>query len=442
MHKYDCVVVGAGFTGLAAAQRLARNGHSVLVLEQDKEVGGLAGGFSVGSVELEKFYHHWFTNDTYVTDLAAEIGCAHQVLTRDSRTGMYFSGNFFKLSTPLDLILFKPLSLYSRIRTGIATLALRRIRDWKKLESLTAREWLLRYFGKEAFEVLWEPLLVGKFGSHADRISAVWFWKKLALRGSSRGKGGAEQLSYYRGGFARLARDIAGAVTASGSQVSTGIGATSVTRDGEDYVVAAGDGEHFTARNVLITTPLKTASSLLRGAADPAYCERLNRIEYLGNVCLVLVLDHSLSDIYWLNVNDPSFPFVGIIEHTNFEPTETYEGRHIVYLSRYLDTSDPVYSLETSQLVEFALPHIQRMFPDFDAKWIKQAFSWRVDHAQPIIECNYSQVVPEMETPLDGVYIASMAQVYPEDRGTNYAIREGWKAADVIMERLASSEGS
>ena len=51
------------------------------------------------------------------------------------------------------------------------------------------------------------------------------------------------------------------------------------------------------------------------------YVERLRRIRFLANVCIVLELDRSLSDTYWLNVNDPGFPFVGVIEHTNFEPS-------------------------------------------------------------------------------------------------------------------------
>ena len=43
---------------------------------------------------------------------------------------------------------------------------------------------------------------------------------------------------------------------------------------------------------------------------------------------------------------------------------------------------------------------------------------------------------PGHETPVPGVFIASMAQVYPEDRGTNYAIRDGRKVACMVDQWL------
>ena len=57
-------------------------------------------------------------------------------------------------------------------------------------------------------------------------------------------------------------------------------------------------------------------------------------------------------------------------------------------------------------------------------------------YAQPIMERHYSKIVPGLTTPLDNLFISTMAQVYPEDRGTNYAIREGWAAAEAVSSRL------
>ena len=110
------VVIGAGFCGLAAAYELGRYGVRVTVVERDADIGGLAGSFQVGSVRLEKFYHHWFTNDLHVMRLIEELGKDDRVLLRATRTGMYFANNFFKLSTPLDLLRFTPLPFRYSIR--------------------------------------------------------------------------------------------------------------------------------------------------------------------------------------------------------------------------------------------------------------------------------------------------------------------------------------
>jgi protoporphyrinogen oxidase len=171
-------------------------------------------------------------------------------------------------------------------------------------------------------------------------------------------------------------------------------------------------------------------------AAD--YVQALRKIEYIANVCLVLELDRSLSSTYWLNVNDPGFPFVGVIEHTNFEPTSTYGGRHIVYLSKYLPESDALYQMSKDEFRDFCIKHLQRMFPEFQSSWILQSHVWRATHSQPIVAKHYSQLIPQVESPVQGFYICTMAQIYPEDRGTNYAVREGRKVGQMLAAKLGA----
>lgn len=432
---YDCVIVGGGFTGLAAAIALIDAGKTVAVIERDHMLGGLASGFDVDGHELEKFYHHWFTSDTHINDIASRIGRRDQIVTRQTRTGMYYSGNFFRLSTPMDLLRFTAIPFLDRIRTGIATLAVRRVKDWKKLEGISAKDWLLKHFGKTAYKVVWEPLLVGKFGAAADDVSAVWFWNKLALRGSSRGKGGGEELAYYRGGFAQLARDIGDFAVKAGGKVMLGAEARAINTHNGVVEVQTSAGI-VRGRTSLVTTPLPHAANILEGATSAAYAQSLNRIRYLGNVCLVLEMTRSLSELYWLNVNDPSFPYVGIIEHTNFEPRESYGGRHIVYLSKYLPVEDALYQMTPEQVFEYSLPYIKRMFPEFDRSWVTRHHVWRAPYAQPIVEKHYSELIPDVRTPIDGVFLSTMAQVYPEDRGTNYAVREGNRIANLIVKEI------
>jgi protoporphyrinogen oxidase len=425
----DVAIVGGGFTGLAAALELGGRGCKVTVFEQDEQVGGLAGSFVVGGRRLEKFYHHWFTSDVFIRDLARRLGREQDILPRETRTGMYYAQRFFRLSSPLDVIRFTPLAFHDRIRLGLTAIAARRISDWRSLESLTAREWLLKICGPVVYRVVWEPLLVGKFGEHASEVSAVWFWNKLKLRGGSRSKEGKEQLAYYRGGFAALLDQMVERIVEQGGRVQLNTRVTGLAvEDGQLTGVSTAQGTLPVSAAVL-TTPLPIAADLLAPAVDPQYAASLRRVRYLSNVAVVLELHRSLSSTYWLNVNDPSFPFVGIIEHTNFEPRETYGGRHVVYLSKYLSRQAELYQMSSEQVVDFSVGALTRMFPQFDRSWIADAHVWRADYSQPIIERHYSRLVPPAETPVRGVFLATMAQIYPEDRGTNYAVRSGFEIA-------------
>jgi len=425
-------IIGAGFTGLAAAYELVKQGVRVEILESAPEIGGLAGSFSANGVQLEKFYHHWFTSDGYIYELVRELGALDQILPRGTRTGLYYANKAYRLSSPADLLRFSPLGAYDRLRLGALVLRARGLRDWKRLEGLTAAEWLRNLGGSRVYKLVWEPLLRGKFGTYAEEVSAVWFWNKLKLRGGSRRRDGAEQLVYYKGGFAALVERLSENIVGRGGLIRRNAVVNGLlVRQGVVSGVICAEGR-IEADAVIATPALPIVADLVEPHCARSYVAALRRIKYLGNVCVVLELDRSLSETYWLNVNDPSFPFVGVIEHTNFEPPSSYQGRHIVYLSKYLTETEALYRMSDQDAFAFTLPHLKRMFPGLCAEWVKALHVWRARYAQPIVERNYGSLIPSHTTPLPGLYVASMAQIYPEDRGTNYAVRDGTRVARMV----------
>ncbi len=428
-------VIGGGFTGLAAAYDLARAGHQVTVFEQERALGGLAGVFELApGIFLERFYHHWFGSDLAVLDWLREIGLQDDLISAPTNTGLYFANSIFRLSSPLDLLKFTPLPFVDRIRTGLMALAARRINDYRELESISAKDWIVKMAGPKSYEVIWAPLLNGKFGRYAADVSAVWFWNKLKLRGSSRGKSGEERLFYVRGGFNRALIRISEVMQELGVNVRLNSPVSEVVVDSGKIVgvrSAAGAVEKFD--QVLVTTPAPIALQICPQLTGPVR-EQLSSIKFLGNVCLVLELSRSLSSTYWLNVADPTFPFVGVIEHTNFDSPEAYGGRHIAFLSKYLPVDEPLFSASPEEIMRFTEPHLKKMFPEFESSWVTAFHVWRERYSQPLVTKHYSQLIPPHRMPIDGLWLATMAQIYPEDRGTNYAVAAGRSVAKMMLE--------
>lgn len=436
---YDVVIVGAGFTGLTAGYELAKQGHKVRIIESDKMSGGLAGTFEFSDgVTIEKFYHHWFNSDNFVSGLVDDLGMKDDIILLKSNTGMYFNGQIWKLSSPLDLLRFTALSIIDRIRLGLLVFKVRKIKDWRAIEHLSIREWLESLCGRKVYQIVWEPLIKSKFSLYADSVSAVWMWKKLVLRGSTRTKKGVEELAYFKGGFGRLAENLVLAIQKLGGDVTFNEKVTSICpQDNRLYSLLTNKGE-VKGRQFLFTPSFQIIAEIFLNKADPHWLLDLKKVKYLGNKCLVLRLKQSLSHTYWLNVNDPGFPFVGVIEHTNFDSPENYKGSHIAFLSRYLSVEDTVWTYSDEEYLELALSHLKRMFPKLEKSWVLDYKIWHAEYAQPVTEKNYSQYVPGINTPFKNGFISTMAQIYPEDRGTNYAIREGKKAADLIQKVLTS----
>jgi len=432
--QYDTVVVGAGYSGVSAALRLAKKGFRVLILEEEENIGGLAGSFEFeDGVTLEKFYHHWFGSDEYVFELLQQLGLIHMVRWAKSRTGSFLNKRIWKLSTPRDLLQFTELSLTERVRLGLVVIYVRLIRDFRKIEDKSIKDWLVPLVGNRVFEVVWEPLVRAKFGRYSEDISAAWMWKKLVLRGGSRKANGSENLAYFEGGFSSLNGLLLNALRENGVDVLLDQRVESFLTDGFGVKGVRTVESEFAAKSVILAIPQPLAARMLN-SSDPknTVTRVVPEIPHLANICLVMRLSHSLSDTYWLNVSDPGFPFVGIVQHSNLDTSDAYGGSHIVYLSRYLEASDSAWGLDDDSYYEYCLPFIKQMFPMFSTSWVVGWRIWRARFAQPVTLRGYSRLVPGFTTQHDNVFQCSMAQIFPEDRGTNYAVRGGAKVASVV----------
>ena len=174
-------IVGAGAGGLAAAYDLCAEGHEVIILEAADHVGGLAAGISTPRWDwsIERYYHHWFASDEHMLALIEELGWSDQVLFPRPVTVVYHAGQFYALDSPIAVLRFPALSLTERLRLGLVIAYLKYLANWQPLEKVTAHEWLQRWVGERAYEILWEPLLVGKFGPYYKEVNMAWFWARI-----------------------------------------------------------------------------------------------------------------------------------------------------------------------------------------------------------------------------------------------------------------------
>jgi protoporphyrinogen oxidase len=431
------IVVGGGVAGLTAAYRLLQGGHEVTVLEAGPELGGLVRTFDAGGEPLECFYHHIFTTDTVIIDLINELGLGDRLVWHDSKVGFFHGGKIWPFVTPMDLLRFKPLPLIDRVRLGLTALYLRRQKKWAGYEKVTAWQWIERYAGRRVLDVVWGPLLRGKFADQAEEVAMAWLWSKISLRFSSRrsGVGSKEQLGYMMGSFGVYIHELEKRIRA-GATVETSAPVKQITVSGgrADGVVLE-DGRRVDADAVLACVP----SERFLPIAPPLgaeYERRVSAARWQWALCYVIALKESLTPIYWLNVGDPDTPFIAVIEHTNFIEKERYGGLNLVYLSNYLTPNHPWFSLSDEELDDLYLPHLAKLNPNFNRDWIVDRWVFKGPNAQPVIRRNYRDDLPDHRTPVPGLYLANMQQIYPEDRGQNYSIRMGDQVAKMAMDDL------
>ena len=434
-------VVGGGVAGLTAAYRLLQAGHEVALFEAGPELGGLVRTFETPGDPLECFYHHLFSTDTTIVRLIDELGLGDRLTWRDSKLGFYHGGRLWDFVTPLDLLRFKPLPLIDRVRLGLAGLYLRRKEDWRAYEQVTAWEWIRRYVGQKGLDVVWGPLLRGKFADQAEEVAMAWLWSKIHLRFASRRAGVSqkEQLGYLLGSFGVYIKELERHIREAGAHVETGQPVQQISvADGRASGLVLADGRAWPADAVIACVPSERFLPMAPPLGEE-YERRVRAARWQWALCYVLALKESLSPIYWLNISDPGTPFIALIEHTNFIEKERYGGLNLVYLSNYLAPDHPWFSLSDAELDDLYLPHLTKFNPRFSRDWIVDRWVFKGPNAQPVIRCNYRDDLPDHRTPVPGLYLANMQQIYPEDRGQNYSIRMGEQVAHLAVEDWAKA---
>lgn len=431
-------VIGGGIAGLSAAYDLADKGFAVDLFEGDSTLGGLAAGFR-GRAEwdwpLEKFYHHLFTNDDAILDLCREIGAEELLWLHRPTTVMHYQGQNYPFDTPLRLLQFPHLPMAEKVRMGavLAYLKYHPRPPWKDFDGLLADRWLEHWMGARGYRTLWQPMLEGKFGPHFQDVNLAWFWARIYKR--------TPQLYYFRGGFQAFVDALAKRVERMGVKIHLGqrVQELQPLPEGGWRVRLENEAEHSYAALLSTTSPHLMA----RIAPDlpETYLGKLTSLQNMGAVVLTVALDRPLlTDTYWVNVpKAEGLPYLALVEHTNMIDPAHYAGDHLLYIGDYLIPEHRRFSMDDGEILAEFLPTLSRFNPDFREEWVTGYWGHRAVYAQPVPVRNYLEKIPSIKTPLPGLYFASMSQVYPWDRGTNYAVEIGRRAASLMTGDLAET---
>ena len=420
-------IIGGGYTGLAASYYLSRKkGAVITVFEKENFLGGLASGFKDKgwSWSLDKYYHHIFTSDSDILKLAEELNC-HLVYIKP-KTSIFYAGKTHSFDSALDLLLFPYISLVARLRTGLTIIFLKLVNNWKPLEKITAEKFIQNTSGYESWKIIWHHLFSAKFGKASKNIPASWFWSRIKKRGRVFG--------YPEGGFDVLTNAIVKQAKKRKVKFLLNTEVKSMAIHVNKFTIKTNKGSFTGFDKVICTLP---AHSFVEITPDlpRVYTKKLMNLKGRGTINLIISLKKQfLSDgTYWLNINDKKFPFIGIVEQTNFISKNKYNNDNIIHIVNYLSPKHLFFKADKKYLIKKFFPYLKKINSEFNESWIKKSWIFKSGFAQPIMGLNYSKIIPSIETPIKNIYLANMQQVYPWDRQTNYAVTLGKKVSEIIL---------
>lgn len=398
MGSKKIAIIGAGLSGLTIAYLLGKEGNKVTIFEKENEIGGLVSSFRIEKSNLEKSYHHFFKTDDELLKLLEELDLKGKIIWRKSSVAVYFNKKMYPFLTAIDLLKFKELALIDKIKMGLVALYLTYDKNWEKYKKVRAYQWMEEKVGKNAYRVIWEPLLKGKFGKNYKEVSMSWLWARINTRGGSKDKSGNEVLGYLDGGLDQLATKLKEKILKNGGKIQLNKEISCLKKIKKDF-------------------DLIIDSRAIKG------------INYIGAITVVFSSEENLSSYYWHNINDPKSPFLAFIQHSNFIEKKKYNNKHIYYLGNYLDHKDKHFKMSDKEIADEWLSYLKNIYPNFNRKKIRELKVFKFKNAQHIVDTNYQ--VPKYKV-TNKNYRLNFAQIYPEDRGMNFAIKEAKKLVKII----------
>lgn len=436
--KKRVAVLGGGFTGLTTAYQLSQQNLDVYLFEKEKKAGGLAAGFKKKEWRwsVENSYHHFFTSDKKACDLAQKLNL--KIIFKKTLTANFTHQRILPLDSPLSLFTFPYLNFWDKIRTGLSLAYLRLTPFWQRFEKDTAERWLIKTQGMRAWRELWQPLFLGKFGKYYQQIAMRWFWARIKKRSAL--------LGYPEGGFQVLIDRLITKTGNYGGKIFCGYEIKEAWFNGKTWRLKIKDklGKFLTFEYDFLVSTLPTGV-FIKIFPQLSSCEvdRLKKIKHLHALTIFMeltkpflpVLDKN-KPVYWLNITDPSFPFLALVEHTNFMEKKNYANHHLIYIGNYLTADHHFFKMSKKDILNVFIPYLKKINPYFSSSFILDSKLLIGYFAQPIVTVNYSKIRPELTTSLPNLYFGNLDSVYPWDRGVNYAIELGYKLADLILTRL------
>ncbi len=410
--------------GMTLAHRLAQQGHSVTLYEAAPELGGLVSSWKMNGVEWDKFYHVILLSDFRTRNILKDIGLENDLEWVETKTGFYMNGKLHSMSDTIEFLKFPTLNLFDKFRLGLTILVASRIKNWKKLEQVPVTDWLRRWSGKNTYNKIWLPLLRAKLGDSYRRTSAVFIWATIQrLYGARRSGLKKEMFGFVTGGYKQVIEAFKNTLAKEQVDIRlrTPVSEIRTGTDGKPEIVhSGGTADRFD--EVIVTLPSSMAAQLCTGLT-PAEKEKLNGVEYLGVICMAVLLDKPISDFYITNITDDRFPFTGVIEMTALVDRKYLDGHALVYLPKYVVADDPLFDKPDEEIRKYFLDHFLQMYPSLTDANIKFAGVAKAKHVITVARLGYSDKLPGIRTSVPHVYVVNTSHIKDGTLNVNETVR-------------------
>ena len=399
IHKI--LIIGAGPAGLTAAWEAEKLGFKTLVLEGDKEVGGISRTVERNGWRFDIGGHRFFTKVDEVYKIWDEILDSDDFLLRPRMSRIYYKEKFYDYPLKASNALFN-LGIFEAIRCVLSYFYVR-IKPPKNQDNF--ENWVAARFGWRLYNIFFKTYTEKVWGVDATKIGSDWASQRIKnlslmkaiLNAFQINKSGEiittliDKFKYPKYGPGMMWETAYKKLLDKGHEIKLNKRIVEISKEDDHYLVTTKDGEQFKADNILSSMPLAHLPKTIKPSPSKEVLNSGENLKFRDFLSVALVINEE--DAFpdnWIYIHEPGVKVGRVQNYGSWSPFMVKEGKTCLGLEYFVNIGDELWNMEDEKLISLATDELEQL------SLIKkdsalEGYVVRMPKAYPVYDLNYSK---------------------------------------------------
>lgn len=414
---YECIIIGAGPSGLTAAKYIAENtSYKLLIIEKANQVGGLAKTIETENSRYDIGPHRFFSKNDEANKLFDNI-LGKDSVTVNRKTRILFKNKYFDYPlTPVNAML--GLGLFESFRIGFSYLYARLIRVISKKEPRNFEEWVIDKFGKRLYHNFFKNYTEKVWGIDCYKIGKDWAAQRIkglnlttaitVALGISKNKPKSliDKFVYPKYGAGFAWEKLSSQLSNSNVEIKLQQELVGVKKVDGIFKVQVKDLQtesiySLECKKLLFSSPILEFINIYENGDTSAVKNSAKTLNYRSHICAHITIDKKLFDDNWIYIHSPDIKAARISDFTNFSSHMSKNNNYPLAIEYFCYENDDFWNQSDNQILEFTTNELNNIF---DHKFsIIESFVTRNKYAYPVIQSGYEESINNIKNWIDSI---------------------------------------
>ena len=405
---YEILIIGAGPAGLTAAWEAEKHGIKTLILESDKEIGGISRTVERNGWRFDIGGHRFFTKVDEVYQIWDEILDKEDFLLRQRMSRIYYKNKFYDYPLKASNALFN-LGIIESVRCVLSYFY---IRVFPPKNQDNFEDWVAARFGWRLYNIFFKTYTEKVWGLDARTIGSDWASQRIKnlslikaiLNAFQINKSGEiittliDKFKYPKYGPGMMWETAYKKLEEKNHKILLSSKVVEISKENDKYKVKIDSGEEFEAKNILSSMPLAHLPKTIKPVPDKNVLESGQNLKFRDFLSVALVIDEK--DAFpdnWIYIHEPEVKVGRVQNYGSWSPYLVKDGKTCLGLEYFVNIGDELWTMKDEDLISLAKDELEKLSL-ITKDSVLEGYVVRMPKAYPVYDLNYSDNIKNIST--------------------------------------------